>query len=326
MSRGVFTSRRIVLSSGGALAVAPRRGRAQSWPNRPLRALIGFPPGTPPDIAMRLLAAPLAERLGQPVVVENRSGASGLIAAEAVVRAPADGSTLLVMPMGMLTQLAMRRAPPFEAAALLPVAGIALAPMLLLTSPTLGVTDMAGFQALARARGTALSIGTSGRVSAPARAMALLAEAAGLTPTAIGYRGDADIATALLAGQLDAGFVFLGPAMEPVRDGRLRGLATTAPARLLAFPGIPTTAELGLAEVDVVGAWAVSVSAETPSGIQAELAEAVRIVRGSAAFRDRLAAAGALPLDVDGAVLRAAFARDRDGQVALLRRMGVEPE
>lgn len=325
MASAIRASRRLLLSGGGAVSLAPR-AVAQPWPERPLRALVGFPPGTPPDLAIRLLAGPVGERLQQPVIIENRSGASGLIAAEALARAPADGHTWLIMPIGTPMQLAMRRAPPVDATELLPVAGIAQAPMVLLASPTLGVTDLAGFLALARARGERLSAGTSGTISAPGRAMALLAEASGIAPTTVSYRGDADIATALLSHQLDAGFVFLGSALEPARDGRLRALAITAPVRVALLPNLPTTAELGLPEVDVGGAWAVVVSRRTPDAVQARIAEAVRAARGTAAYRERLASAGALPLDLDGEALRDAFARDRDRQVALLRRLGVEPE
>jgi tripartite-type tricarboxylate transporter receptor subunit TctC len=324
MIHAIRPSRRLALSSG-ALALASR-AQAQTWPERPVRALVGFPASSTPDIAMRLLAGPIGEGLGQPIVVENRTGASGLLAAEALIRAPADGHTILIMPIGTLLQLAMMRTPPFDAAELSPIAGAARAPLVLITHPGLEVADMAGFVALSRARGEQFSIGTSGRVSAAARAMALVGEAHGLTPSTIAYRGDTDIATAVLGRQIDAGFVFLGIAMEHVRAGRLRALAITSPDRISLLPNVPTTAELGMPAVDVGGYWAVTVPRATPEHVQARIAQVVRTARGTALYQDRLAGAGALPLDVDGALLRAVYERDRDQQVALLRRLGIDRE
>jgi tripartite-type tricarboxylate transporter receptor subunit TctC len=326
MPRHADPSRRAALSVGTlALTLAPR-ARAQAWPERPLRVLVGFPPGAPADVAMRLLAGPLGDRLGQAVVVENRTGASGLIAAEAMLRAPADGHTLLVMPSTTPTTLAMRRAPPFEAAELHPVAGVALAPMVLVARPALGVADMAAFLALARGRGDRLTYGIAGPASAEARAMALLADGAGLSPTPVGYRGNPEIATALLSQQVDCGFLFLGVALPHIREGRLTALATTSPQRVPHLPQLPTTGELGLPEVDVTGAWSVVAPRAMPAAAQATLLAAVRAAREMASYRERLALAGALPLDLDDEALRAALLRERDRQVALLRRLGVEPD
>lgn len=302
-----------------------RRGAA-AFPDRPVRALVGFPPGTPPDVAIRLVSAPMGERLGTSVIVENRPGASGIIAAEAMLRAAPDGHTLLVMANGLPLQLAMRRQAPFDAAEVLPLAGLAQAPMLLVASPGLDAADVQTFLGIARRLGDRLSIGTSGVSSAPARAMAQLADAAGITPTAVAYRGDIDIATAVLGGQIQAGFVFLGVAVEHVRDGRLRALAVTSAERVAQLPGVPTTAELGMPGVDVIGAWAVAAARATPAATQGRIIEAVRAARGTAAYRQSLIGAGAVPLDMDGDRLRDVLARDHARQVALLRRLGVEPE
>lgn len=309
----------------GAPLLMPRPGRA-AFPDRPIRALIGFPPGTPPDIAMRLLAPAMAERLGQPVVVENRPGASGALAAQALLRAPADGHTLLMMAAAALALPALQRQPPYDGEALRPIAGAAYAPMVLLLQPALGVADMANFLAFARLRGEALRYGHSGPASAPARAMGLLAEASGITPHGVGYRGDADVAMAVLSGQVQAGFAFLGSAMELIRDGRLRALAITSPERVAAFPNLPSMAELGMPEVDVIGSWAVTVPEQTPEATRQALIAAVRAARAAPGYAERLAMAGALPLTLDGPALLANYRRLRDDTVALLRRLGVQPE
>jgi tripartite-type tricarboxylate transporter receptor subunit TctC len=319
------TSRRPLLLGATAALALPRSSRA-AFPDRPIRALVGFPPGSIPDVSMRLLAPGLGERLGQSVVVENRPGAAGAIAAEALARATPDGHTILMMPANLHVLPAVRRNLAFDVTEVVPVAGAALAPLVLLVSPSLGVSDLAGFLRVARERGDGLAYGHSGPVASPNLCMSLLMQAAGITPTGITYRGDPEIITGLLTGAVQAGFVFLGSAAPQLREGRLRGLGITSEQRVALLPNLPTMVEQGQPSVTFSGWWAVAVPRGTPAEAQRKLVEAIRAMRGSAELAPRLEAAGALPLALDGAEMAAFNARERDRMAALYRQLGVQPE
>ena len=321
--------RRALLAAGLAapiMAALARPARAQSFPDRPLRGFIGFVPGTIPDLSMRLLAPGMGERLGQPVVVENRPGAAGAIAVEAMLRAPADGHTMLMMPANVLVLHLARRNPGFDVAEILPIAGAVTAPMVLVVPPSLGVSDLAGFLALARERGDRLAYSHSGTVASPNLCFSLLAQATGITPTGIAYRGDPEMITAMLSGATQAAFTFLGSSVPQVRDGRLRALAVTSERRVAQLPDVPTIAELGYPAVTYSGWWAVTVPRAVPAAAQQRLIEAVRIVRALPETVARMEGFGALPLERDGAALQGFAAAEQTRLAALYRAIGVQPE
>jgi tripartite-type tricarboxylate transporter receptor subunit TctC len=295
-------------------------------PARPIRLLVGFPPSSIPDLIARLMLPGLAERLGQPVVVENRPGALGALAAEAMLRAPPDGQTLLMATQFTAVLPMVLRRVPFDVAEVQLLAGTGQAPLVLVVRPDLGVTDLAGFLALARQRPEAVAYAHSGLAAAPNLAMALLAEATGIAPLAVGYRGEPEIINALLTDAVQAGFGFLAAAPAQIRAGRLLGLGVTAPERVVQLPEVPSFAELGLPAVRIGAWWAVAVPRATPPEIQVRLADAVLAVRALPEVAARLLGAGVLPLPLEGAELLAFNARERTRHLELFRRLGVEPE
>ncbi|MDO9709310.1 tripartite tricarboxylate transporter substrate binding protein [Paracraurococcus lichenis] len=309
-----------------ALLAAPLALPAAAQTARPVRLLVGFPPSAIPDLVSRILAPALTEALGQPVVVENRPGAGGALAAEALLRAPADGQTLMMMAQYLPVLPAVQRHVPFDVGDVLPLAGTAQAPLVLLVPPGLGVRDLAGFLALARARGESLPYGHSGLASAPNLAMALLRDATGIAPLAVAYKGEPEILNGLLTGAVECGFGFLAGASAQIRGGRLQGLGITAAGRAALLPAVPDFAELGLPAVRIGAWWAVAVPRATPPAVQARITGAVRAVRSMPETRARLGAAGCLPLDLEGAALAAFTAVERDRQLGLFRRLGVQPE
>ena len=313
---------------GATLAGAlPRAAAAQETPGRPVRVLVGFPGGSMPDLIARLLAEPMGARLGAPVVVENRPGATGAIAAEAAARAAPDGRTLLMMPHSALLLPVTRRNLGFDPAVdLEPVAGLAAAPLVLVTDPALGLRDLDGFVALARARGDALAYGMSGPGASPHMAMALLARAAGIAPTGVAYRGDPEIFTALLSGQVAAAFVLAPTAVPLVREGRLTALAVTAEARLPALPAVPTAAEAGWPEVAIASWWGLAAPRGTPAAEVARLAAVARAGLASPGFGARLAEGGAVVLDLGPEAFGAFIGRERARLLALAAELGVRPE
>ncbi|MDO9709311.1 tripartite tricarboxylate transporter substrate binding protein [Paracraurococcus lichenis] len=306
----------------GAVALAAP-ALAQSWPTRPIRMLVGYPPGSPPDLIGRVFGPGMGERLGQPVLVENRPGANTALATEALLRAPADGYTLMMMPQFVPALPAVQRVSGFDVADLQPLAGTGQAPMVLLVPPALGVTDLAGFLALARARGDRLGFAHAGHAGVPNLAMALLAEAAGIRPMGVAFR---NTVTPLLSGDVDCAFGFLGDAAPQVRAGKLVGLAVTTRARSPLLPEVPSFAELGIPAVEIAAWFAVTVHRAVPAPLQARLTEAVRQVRAEPEVAGRLEGAGLSIFPLDGAALQDFALRERDRHLLLFERLGVRPD
>ena len=238
--------RRSLLGAGLAGLAAPALAQSSGFPQRPLRLVVGWPPGGGVDAFGRILAPALGEQLGQPVVVENIGGASGRLGSQAVARSAADGHTLL---LANDTYAATEAVPAPGAGggfrrALAPVAQGVAAPNALVTHPRSGLQDAAAFAAAARSRPGALNIGIPGWGSSQHLSSELLLRAAGgLRAEHVSYRGGGPLLVDLLAGKIDAGVVTLAAAAEHVRDGRLAALAVTTRARNAAFPAVPAAAE-----------------------------------------------------------------------------------
>jgi tripartite-type tricarboxylate transporter receptor subunit TctC len=315
--------RRVV---GAALIGAlPGGARAQA-PGRPLRVIFGFPAGSTPDIILRLLAEGMAERLGHPVIVDNRPGATGAIAAEAAFRAAPDGETLLLMPHGALLLPALRRDLGFDPAVdFVPVAGMASSPLVLVVPPSLGTPDLAALVAEARSRGDRFAYGMSGIGASPHLAMALLARAGGFAPTAVPFRGDPEIFTALLGGQIQAAFVLAPTAIPLIREGRLRALAVTSRERLSALPAVPTSAEAAQPDVLLSSWWGLVAPRGTPSAAVARLSGAARATLAAPGFGRRLNEVGALVMDLGPEEFGHLIRQERERLLALYAALGLVP-
>jgi len=299
---------------------------AQAQPSRPMRILVGFPPGAVPDTTARLLAPGIGQRLGETVVVENRPGAVSAIAAQALLQAPADGRTLLLLPSPLLGIRQMVRNPGFDPADLTLLAAALSAPMVLCVPPSLGVRDLAGFVALAKREGDALAYGTTGVGGAQSLAMGLLAEAAGLSNTRVTFRGESEIVGALLGGALQSAFLFIGAAGSLAADGRVVALGASSLERVPQIPAIPTLAEQGFPAASFTTWWGVAAARATPPAIQARLAEAIAAARAEPQVQARIAALGGSPLPLEGAAAEAFATREAATLTALMQRLGVTPE
>ena len=218
---------------------------AQSYPSRPIRLVVGFPPGGGVDVVARLFAEKLSGALGQSVVVENRPGASGSIAARQVASAEADGHTVLVNSNSMLVHQVMNPNAGLDIARdLKPVLSVAPQSIVLVATPDLPASSLAELMTLARAK--KLLYGTPGVGSVPH----LLAEyffgtLNGITLEHVPYQGAAPALTAAMAGQIELASVTTPPAIALVKAGRVKGLAVTSAARAAALPDVPTIAESG---------------------------------------------------------------------------------
>ena len=263
-----------------AAVLFPPVAAAQAWPAKPVRMLVNLPPGTPPDQISRAISPRLGEVLGQPVVVENRVGASGMIALEAVARTAADGYTLLYTPgFPVVIGVHLMKMPIDVTRDLEPVAPTARVASFLVVRPSLPVKSVAEFVTYARANPGQLNYGSGGNGSQPHIAAEMFARAANIRLTHIPYKGSTETLTALLGGQVD--FTFdVGVAIGQIKAGKLRLLAVASPSRSSVFPDTPTMIEGGL-EVNSSTIHGVYAPAGTPRDIVNRLnREIVRIMNG----------------------------------------------
>jgi tripartite-type tricarboxylate transporter receptor subunit TctC len=250
-----------------AFAMLPMADHAlpTTWPTRPIRIVVNFPPGSSPDVIARATAATLSQSMQQPVVVENRAGAGGLIGASAVARAPADGYTLL-MSSGSTMAIVPHVVPkmPFDPAKdLVPVAAGARVELFLLARNDLPVNDFKGFIEYSNIKPGGLTFASPGNGSAPHVAAEMLKAAAGFSALHVPYMGSAPAIQDLLGGRVD--FLFdPGLGLAQVRAGKLRLLAVGSKRRSPLFPDTPTLDELGLKGFDAGTTHAFFAPAGTP--------------------------------------------------------------
>ena len=265
------------------LALAP--GAFAQWqPSRALRLVVPFAPGGQPDVVARALAEPLSRALGQPVVVENRAGAGGNIAAEVVARAAPDGHTLLLGTNGPLAvSPALTRALPYDPLRdLVPVTLVGTSPNLIAVHPSLGVSTLGEFVSLAKAQPGKLNFASVGKGSISQLSMELLASMAGARIVHVPYNGGAPAVLALVAGDVQA--LSLNPTalLPQVAAGKVRVLAQTSARRSALIADIPTVAESGFPGFEAQVWMAVMAPAGTPAEAIARLnAELVAIIRGA---------------------------------------------
>ncbi|MGG5809571.1 Bug family tripartite tricarboxylate transporter substrate binding protein [Falsiroseomonas sp. CW058] len=269
------------------LAAAPALAQGFA-PQRPVRIVVPFAAGASMDSIARLMARGLEPRWHQPVVVENRTGAGGNVGAQAVAQAAPDGHTLLIAAAGMMTVSPhLYRDLPFDLVRdLAPVAMLGSIPNVMVVPASSPVRDVAGFLAAARAAARPFTYGSPGSGSYIHVTGALFARETGLPAEHVAYRGSAPALVDLVAGRIDVMFENLPGALPFIRDGRLRALAVTSPARSPFLPEVPSTAEAGLPGVQAVAWFAAYAPGRTDAATRARIAEDLAAVqRGEEAAR-----------------------------------------
>ena len=288
------------------------------WPTRPVRIIVPVAPGGVADSSIRVISDRLAALLGQPVIVENRSGAGNTIGAAAVAAARPDGGTFLLDTINHVINPHTVRGLPFDyVTAFTPVTQVARIPLVLAVRPDLPAADLPAFIALAEARGGALSLGNSGNGTAAQLSSALLQSRSGKRWTDVPYRGGSDAARDLAARSLDGAFISLLSAVPLVNGGRARLLAVTGPARTALMPDVPTVAESGYPGYALEEWTGLFAPAGTPDAILDRLAEAAAEALREPEVASRLAQLGGEP--VPGT--RAAFAAFVAAQRAVAGRI-----
>ena len=231
-------------AAAAALPALPRAAPAQAWPNRPLRLVVGFPAGGTTDIAARLIGQWLSDRLGQPVVIENRPGAGANLAAETVVRAPPDGYTLLAATSSNVINTTFYQKLSFNFVRdIAMVAGVTRSPLVLEVHPSLPVKSVPELIAHAKANPGKIALASFGTGTTSHVAGELFKMTAGVDLFHVPYRGSAPLVTDLLSGLVQAAFDNLPASIEHIRAGKLRALAVGTAERSPALPDVPTVAE-----------------------------------------------------------------------------------
>jgi tripartite-type tricarboxylate transporter receptor subunit TctC len=293
------SSRRAHLGAALALtlpAIAPSIARAQSWPGRPIKLIVGFAPGGGTDIVSRILATKLSEILGQQVLVENRSGAAGTIAADMVAKSAADGYTLLAghansnaIAPNVMTKV------PFDALNdFTPITYIGYTPNVLVIHPSIPAKSVEELVALAKSKPGVLTYASSGVGSTQHLAGALFNQISGTQMTHIPYKGSGQAVVDLVAGQVNVNFDTLPPVLEHIRAGKLRALAISSSKRMPQLPDVPTFEEKGIRGFDVTNWYSLMGPKGLPREIVSKLDEAMKRALSDADVRAKLEPQGVL--------------------------------
>ena len=282
------------LSAGAvALPALSRRARAQTYPARPVRLIIGYTPGGSADITARLTGQWLSERLGQSVIVESRPGGGTNIATEAVVRAPPDGYTLLLVAPANAINATLYDKLNFEFLRdIVPVAGIIRFPNVVDVNPSLPIKSIPELIAYAKTNPGKLNMASSGNGSTIHMSGELFKMMAGVNMVHVPYRGGAPALTDLIAGQVHVMFDNIPTSAEHVRSGRLRGLAVTGTARSHVLPDLPTVADF-LPGYEASAWYGLGAPRNTPAAVIDRLNDAVNAILADPASQGRFAELGA---------------------------------
>lgn len=297
MKQNRKNQRRTALGIAAALvagAFLPQEALAQAWPNRPIRLLVGFAPGGGTDIVARSLAPRMSEILGHQIVVENRPGASGTIAADLTAKSAADGYTLLmghsnsnaIAPF-VLTKLQYDAATDFT-----PITYVGYVPNVLVVHPSVPAKSVAELIEIAKGKPGVYTYASSGIGSTQHLAGALFAKLTDTQLNHIPYKGSGQAVVDLIAGQVNMNFDTMPPVLPHIKEGKLRALAISTPQRLPQLADVPTFAEVGIRGFDVTNWYAVMGPKDLPKDIVAKVNDAVKKAMTDANIRPKLEAQG----------------------------------
>lgn len=267
---------------------------AQSYPAKPIRFVVPYPPGGASDVTARIIGQKLSEAWGQPVIVDNRAGANGNIAAEQVAKAPADGYTMLMGNVGpnaispsLYTNLA------YDVASFAPVTLTTTVPIVLLVNPSLPVNNVKELIAYAKASPNKLNFASAGNGSSNHLTGELFKSIAGIDIVHVPYKGDGLALTDVMGGQVSMMFTTVVSAMPHIKSGKLRAVAVASAKRIAAMPNLPTVAESGVPGFDSSSWGGILFPAGTPKEIIAKMHDAVVAILAMPDVKARLSSLGA---------------------------------
>jgi tripartite-type tricarboxylate transporter receptor subunit TctC len=317
------------LAGAAATAALPTAVRAQAWPSKPIRLIVGFAPGGGTDIIARAMAQRLSELLGAQIVIENRAGASGVIGADLVAKSAPDGYTLLMghaIPNAIAPNV-LSKVPYDPGNDFTPIHYIGYVPNVLAVHPSVGVRTVDELVALARSKPGVLTYASSGIGSSQHLAGALFTKLTGTQMTHIPYKGSGQAVGDLLAGQVSMNFDTMPPVLPHILAGKLRALAISTATRMPQLPDVPTFSEVGIRGFDVTNWYAVMGPKGMPRDVVARLSEASKKALEDPSVKGKLEPQGVLYVGPRNPEEFGAFVRTELAKYAVLvKELGVRAE
>ena len=320
--RSIFTIAAALLALNPAGPV-----HAQAWPERSVRFLVGFAAGGPTDLAARTFASKMSETWGQQMVVENRGGAGGMVAAEAAAKAAGDGYTLLLCGIAHAISQGLYKKLPYDSKRdFAPISMIGTTPNILVINPAVPAKTVAEFIAFLKANPGRANYGSSGIGASPHLTMELFKAAAGVDLVHVPYKGSSMAMADLYAGNIVAIFDNLPAQIGPVKSGKLRALGVTSAKRSALLPEVPTIAEAGLPGFEVVVWYGVCAPAATPKALQAKLETDIVRALASADLQKRLLDHGVEAQPMSAPQFAAYMQAETDKWARAIKGAGIQQE
>jgi len=319
-------NRRMIRLLASLILLTAFSAHAQTWPDKPVRLIVPFPPGGGTDILARLLGQKLGEAWGQPIVVENKAGAGGTLGADAAAKSTPDGYTILMVSASYSVNPSLYRLTFDPLKDLVPVSLVASVPFVLVSPPSLPANSVKELIGLASSKPGAMNFASSGNGSAPHLVGELFAMKTNTKLVHVPFKGGAPALNEVLAGRVEVYFSTITQALGSISAGKLKPLAVTSRQRSGAIPQVPTLEESGVRDFDLVDWFAILAPAGTPQPIVTKISEEIgRQVRG-AEMKARLAKEGFDGIGSTPAQLEARLRHDMDEYARVVRAAGVRIE
>ena len=321
-----FGLRRLLLA--GVIALLAAGGvLAQSYPSKAIRFIVPYPPGGGSDIVARLLAAKMTTSLGQPVIVDNKPGASTIIGTEMLAKAPPDGYTIgMITDSHAINQLFFPKLPYDSIKDFEPITQLVFVPLVLVAHPSLNVKNVKELIAAAKAKPGKINYASIGNGTPHQISMEWLKSMGGISMTHIPYKGVAPALTDLVAGQVDIMFTGTSSALPYVKAGRLNALAVSSARRQPSFPDTPSVAESGLPEFDFMTWYGLAMPAGTPAAITQRINQEIASALSQPDVKERLAALGVVGAPSSPADFSAFIKSESVKLARIVKTTGVKPE
>jgi tripartite-type tricarboxylate transporter receptor subunit TctC len=309
-----------------ALPAAPHVALAQAYPARPVRVICGFGAGGAPDILARLISQWLSDHMGQPFVVENRTGASSEIATEIVVKAPPDGQTLLLASLANAVNVSLYQNLNYNFIRdIAPVAGISRDPNVLVVTSAFPTKTIPEFIAYAKANPGKINMGSPGVGTSPHMAGELFKFMTGIEMAHVAYRGSAQVITDLLGGQIQVYFAPIAASIGTIKDGRLRALGVTTATRVPAIPDVPTIAEF-VPGYESSAFYGIGAPRDTPAEIVDALNKQINAGLADPAMKARLAELGSSPFPSSPAEFGKLVVSETEKWAKVIKSANIKPD